>query len=109
MKEPESERPNIMVSWCVGQAILIKRLLSPITPQNSEVIRLYFNDHNPPHFHFEYNEYSASVLIETLGALEGCGVTQASVCYGSSTASTSDILPFQTSPKLQKQCSLHNC
>jgi len=35
------------------------------------VIRMYFNDHNPPHFHVEYNEYSAAVLIETLGIVEG--------------------------------------
>lgn len=35
------------------------------------VVKMYFNDHNPPHFHFEYNDYSASVLIETLGVLEG--------------------------------------
>lgn len=60
-----------MASLCVRQAILIKSLLSPTTAQNSEDIRLYFNAHNPLHFHFEYNEYSASVLIETLGVLEG--------------------------------------
>lgn len=35
------------------------------------VIRMYFNDHNPPHFHAAYNEFEASVLIETLGILEG--------------------------------------
>ncbi|HTG16850.1 MAG TPA: DUF4160 domain-containing protein, partial [Blastocatellia bacterium] len=35
------------------------------------IIRMYFNDHNPPHFHVEYNEFEASVLIETLGILEG--------------------------------------
>ena len=35
------------------------------------VIRMYFNDHNPPHFHVEYNQYSAAVLIETLGTMEG--------------------------------------
>jgi hypothetical protein len=35
------------------------------------VIRMYFNDHSPPHFHVEYNEFEASVVIETLGILEG--------------------------------------
>ena len=35
------------------------------------VIRMYFNDHNPPHFHVEYNEYEAALLIETLGIMEG--------------------------------------
>ncbi len=32
---------------------------------------MYFNEHNPPHFHAEYNEYSASIEIGTLGLLEG--------------------------------------
>ena len=35
------------------------------------VIRMYFNDHNPPHFHVEYNEFEASVVIATLGIMEG--------------------------------------
>lgn len=35
------------------------------------IIRMYFNDHNPPHFHVEYNEFEASVVIETLGLMEG--------------------------------------
>jgi hypothetical protein len=34
------------------------------------VIRMYFNDHNPPHFHVEYNEFEASVAIDTLGMME---------------------------------------
>ena len=35
------------------------------------VIYMYFNDHNPPHFHVAYNEYDAAVSIETLGLMEG--------------------------------------
>ncbi len=35
------------------------------------VIYMFFNDHNPPHFHVGYNEYQASVLIETFGLIEG--------------------------------------
>ena len=35
------------------------------------VIRMHFNDHNPPHFHAEYNEWEASIVIETLGIMEG--------------------------------------
>ncbi len=35
------------------------------------VIYMYFNEHNPPHFHAEYNEYQASILINTLGLMEG--------------------------------------
>ena len=35
------------------------------------VIYMYFNEHNPPHFHAEYNEYKASISIKTLGLMEG--------------------------------------
>lgn len=35
------------------------------------VIYMYFNEHNPPHFHAEYNEFKAAISIETLGILEG--------------------------------------
>jgi hypothetical protein len=35
------------------------------------VIVMHFKDHNPPHFHARYNEYEASVLIESLGVMEG--------------------------------------
>ena len=32
---------------------------------------MYFSEHNPPHFHVEYNEYKASIDIQTFGVLEG--------------------------------------
>ena len=35
------------------------------------IITMYFNEHNPPHFHVQYNEFKASILIESLGILEG--------------------------------------
>ena len=35
------------------------------------VIQMYFNEHNPPHFHVQYNEYRAALLIESLGVMEG--------------------------------------
>ena len=35
------------------------------------VIQMYFNEHNPPHFHVQYNEYQAAILIENLGVMEG--------------------------------------
>jgi hypothetical protein len=35
------------------------------------VILMYFNDHNPPHFHVEYSEYEASITIIELSILEG--------------------------------------
>jgi hypothetical protein len=34
-------------------------------------IRMFFNDHNPPHFHVQYNEFRAKVEIESLRAFEG--------------------------------------
>lgn len=35
------------------------------------VIRMYFQDHNPPHFHEEYQGMKAEYDINTLNILEG--------------------------------------
>jgi hypothetical protein len=35
------------------------------------LIRMFFNDHAPPHFHARYGEFEATVDIHTLEALEG--------------------------------------
>jgi hypothetical protein len=35
------------------------------------IIKMYFNDHNPPHFHAEYGEHEAVYVIETLELLRG--------------------------------------
>lgn len=35
------------------------------------LIRMYFNDHPPPHFHALYNEYEAVIAIESSQVLEG--------------------------------------
>jgi hypothetical protein len=35
------------------------------------VIYMYFNEHNPPHFHAEYNEFKIAISIEPLGVMEG--------------------------------------
>lgn len=32
---------------------------------------MYFNDHNPPHFHAKYNEYRAIISIENTMILDG--------------------------------------
>ncbi len=32
---------------------------------------MFFNEHNPPHFHIEYNEHKASIEITTFGVMEG--------------------------------------
>jgi hypothetical protein len=34
-------------------------------------ILMYFDDHNPPHFHVRYNDDRALVSIEELKVLEG--------------------------------------
>ncbi len=35
------------------------------------VIRMYFDDHNPPHFHAIYAGYEAQVAIDPIVVLEG--------------------------------------
>lgn len=35
------------------------------------VIRLYFDDHPPPHFHAEYGEDEALIAINTLAVISG--------------------------------------
>ena len=35
------------------------------------IIKMYYNDHQPPHFHAEYGEYFAEISIDTLDAIRG--------------------------------------
>jgi phosphomannomutase len=35
------------------------------------IITMYFDEHNPPHFHARYGEYKMEVAIETLSVLAG--------------------------------------
>ncbi len=35
------------------------------------VIRMFYNDHSPPHFHTEYGEHEAVYRIETIEVLRG--------------------------------------
>ena len=35
------------------------------------LIKMYFIDHNPPHFHAEYGEYRAEYNIHTLEIIDG--------------------------------------
>ena len=35
------------------------------------VIKMFFDDHEPPHFHVEYAEHQAGVGIETLALIGG--------------------------------------
>lgn len=35
------------------------------------IISMYFNDHNPPHFHAQYGDYECIIGIQDLTVLEG--------------------------------------
>jgi hypothetical protein len=35
------------------------------------LIRMFFNDHEPPHFHARYGEFEATIEIDTLRIMEG--------------------------------------
>ena len=35
------------------------------------IIAMYYQEHNPPHFHVRYNEYRASVSIKDFALLNG--------------------------------------
>jgi hypothetical protein len=35
------------------------------------IIALYFNEHNPPHFHAKYGEDEVEINIDTLEIIEG--------------------------------------
>jgi hypothetical protein len=35
------------------------------------IISMYYEDHNPPHFHVKYNEHGAIISIETFEVLKG--------------------------------------
>lgn len=35
------------------------------------VVRMFFNDHNPPHFHASYGEYEALIGIQSLDVFAG--------------------------------------
>lgn len=35
------------------------------------IIAIYYNEHNPPHFHAKYGEYVAEIEIKTLQILKG--------------------------------------
>ena len=35
------------------------------------VVRIFYDDHNPPHFHAEYGEHEVLVNINTLAILSG--------------------------------------
>lgn len=35
------------------------------------IIRMFYNEHNPPHFHAYYNDFNAEINIETFEIIAG--------------------------------------
>lgn len=35
------------------------------------VIQMYFNEHNPPHFHVKYDDFRAAIDIRNLSVIDG--------------------------------------
>ena len=35
------------------------------------IIMMFFNEHNPPHFHVKYGEFKAQIRISDFGIIEG--------------------------------------
>lgn len=56
---------------CYTQAIGVSFTMPEISRFLGIVITMYFDDHEPPHFHVRYNEYRALVAISSLNVIEG--------------------------------------
>jgi len=50
---------------------VIKQIMPEITRFYGIVIKVFFGDHPPPHFHAIYGDYNALVNIESLEIIEG--------------------------------------
>ena len=35
------------------------------------IISMYYNDHNPPHFHVKYSEFTADIKIKDFAVMKG--------------------------------------
>jgi len=35
------------------------------------IIKMFYDDHNPPHFHAQYGEYNCCIDIKTFAVIEG--------------------------------------
>jgi hypothetical protein len=35
------------------------------------IIRMFYDEHNPPHFHAQYGEYNCCIDIQSLSVIEG--------------------------------------
>lgn len=50
---------------------ILKKTMPCISEFYGILIYLYWNDHQPPHFHAKYGEFEILVNIQTLAILEG--------------------------------------
>jgi hypothetical protein len=55
----------------LAQAVKSIAAMPEVTRFFGIVVRMYFADHSPAHFHAEYGEHEALVEIETLSVLRG--------------------------------------
>ena len=55
----------------VRKGVKSKEEMPEVTRFFGIVVRMYFRDHSPAHFHAEYGEYEALIAIETLSILRG--------------------------------------
>ncbi len=55
----------------VKSMVVIRQIMPEIARFYGIVIKVFFGDHPPPHFHAIYGEYNALVNIESLEIIEG--------------------------------------
>ena len=70
MISPHRERDEPSYAASV-ERVISKEEMPEVTRFFGIVVRMYFNDHSPAHFHAEYGEYEALFEIETLSILRG--------------------------------------
>ena len=49
----------------------IKTIMPQISNFFGVIIRMFYDEHNPPHFHAQYGDYKCCIDIRTLGVIEG--------------------------------------
>jgi hypothetical protein len=60
-----------MKLFCQININLTKKIMPEISRFYGIIIALYYNEHNPPHFHAKYGEFKAEIDIKTLELLKG--------------------------------------
>lgn len=55
----------------LNSSLLPLLLMPEVTRFFGMVITMYYNDHNPPHFHVRYGQQRALITIESLSLIQG--------------------------------------